>query len=112
MFRLLKFLFGPRLGRIRMHETSVTLYNIDAGVLRVIKPDDSWAGNVKEWSNGRFRLVRLELKPKTRRPIERFSISYENTGLIKTTTPLEPFLWEKSIPENEREPNDCGIVTV
>lgn len=108
MFRLLKFLFGPRLGRVRMHGASVTLYNIDAGVLHVIEPDDSWAGNVKEWSNGKFRLVHPGLRKETRRPIERFTISYEIEGLRKMAVQPEPFSWEAENEEFNRQ--DCRAI--
>lgn len=110
MLRLLGLLFPPKLGTVRMHGESVTLYNIDAGILSIIPPDDSWAGNVKQWSQGNFQLVGSGTEMKTRRPIERFTITYENKGPEKMAVQLKPFSWESQMQENERELSGCGTV--
>ena len=56
---ILAWFFPPALGRIRHIEEVMTRYRVETGELRQVVPDPPgcWAGNVREWSNGRWRRV-------------------------------------------------------
>jgi hypothetical protein len=53
---ILSALFPPRADKLGAVPGTLVLHAIQSGALETINHDDTWAGNVREWSNGRWNL--------------------------------------------------------